>query len=58
MPAVAAASLVGAAACGVLAGADLYPAREFGLIVAAGLVLDLILRPPLIAVLARWAPSG
>ncbi len=31
------------AATGVLAGTDLYPAREFGLAVAAGLMIDLIL---------------
>jgi hypothetical protein len=55
VPAVIVASLIGAAATGVLAGASLYPAREFGLAVAAGLVIDLVLlRPALIAALARW----
>jgi hypothetical protein len=39
----------------MLAGTDLYPAREFGLAVATGLVIDLVLlRAPLIAALARW----
>ena len=52
------ASLIGAAATGVLTGASLYPAREFGLAVGVGLLLDLVLlRIPLIAVLARRAPS-
>jgi uncharacterized membrane protein YdfJ with MMPL/SSD domain len=55
MPAALVATLVGAAAIGVLAGADLYPAREFGLAVAVGLLLDvLLIRTPLLAALARW----
>jgi uncharacterized membrane protein YdfJ with MMPL/SSD domain len=55
MPAALVATLVGAAATGVLAGADLYPAREFGLAVAVGLLLDvLLIRTPLLAALARW----
>jgi uncharacterized membrane protein YdfJ with MMPL/SSD domain len=50
-----ASTLVVAAASGVFAGADLYPAREFGLGVAVGVVLDLVLiRTPLVAALARW----
>ena len=54
LPGVVVATLIGAAATGVLAGATLYPAREFGLAVAIGLLLDLVLlRLPLIAVLAR-----
>jgi RND superfamily putative drug exporter len=54
VPGAIVATLIGAAATGVLAGATLYPAREFGLAVAVGLLLDLILvRLPLIAVLAR-----
>jgi RND superfamily putative drug exporter len=54
VPGVIVATLIGAAATGVLAGATLYPAREFGLGVAVGLLLDLVLlRLPLIAVLAR-----
>ena len=57
LPAVAAASLVAAAAFGVLAGADLYAAREFGLLVAVGLLVDLVLRPPLLALLARVSPG-
>jgi len=45
-------------AVGVLAITDLYPAREFGLAVAAGLLIDLILlRVPLLAALARWGGS-
>jgi MMPL family len=63
VPAAIVATLVGAAAAGVLAGAGLYSAREFGLAVAAGLVIDLVLlRGPLIAALSRWgggeAPEG
>jgi hypothetical protein len=55
LPAVIVASLIGAAAAGVLAGASLYAAREFGLAVAVGLMIDLVLlRPALIATLARW----
>lgn len=57
LPAVAAASLVGAAACGVLAGAELYAAGEFGLLVAVGLLVDLALRPPLLALLSRVSPG-
>jgi hypothetical protein len=54
VPGAIIATLIGAAATGVLAGATLYPAREFGLAVAVGLLLDLVLlRLPLIAVLAR-----
>ncbi|MFL5892006.1 MAG: MMPL family transporter [Solirubrobacterales bacterium] len=54
VPGMIVATLIGAAATGVLAGATLYPAREFGLAVAVGLVLDLVLlRLPLIAVIAR-----
>ena len=55
VPAAIVATLVAAAATAVLAGAGLYPAREFGLAVAAGLLIDLVLlRVPLIAGLARW----
>jgi len=55
LPAAIVATLITAAATGVLAGADLYAAREFGLAVAAGLLIDLILlRPAQVAVLARW----
>jgi uncharacterized membrane protein YdfJ with MMPL/SSD domain len=55
VPAATAATLVGVAAAAVLAGSDLYSAREFGLAVAAGLLIDLVLlRVPLVAVLARW----
>jgi len=58
VPGAILASLIGAAATGVLAGASLYPAREFGLAVAVGLLLDLILvRVPVIAALARRNPS-
>lgn len=56
MPAAVAATLIAAAAAGVLAGADLYSAREFGLAAAAGLLLDLVLlRLPLLAALVRWS---
>jgi uncharacterized membrane protein YdfJ with MMPL/SSD domain len=60
VPAAVAATLIAAAAAGVLAGSDLYPAREFGLAIAAGLLVDLVLlRVPLVAAVARWglAPS-
>jgi uncharacterized membrane protein YdfJ with MMPL/SSD domain len=56
LPATLAATLIAGAAAGVLAGSDLYSAREFGLAVAAGLVIDLIVvRPPVLAALSRWA---
>jgi hypothetical protein len=55
LPAALVGTLVAGAASGVLAGADLYAAREFGLAVAAGLVLDLVLvRVPLLAAIGRW----
>jgi uncharacterized membrane protein YdfJ with MMPL/SSD domain len=58
LPAAILASLIAAAATGVLAGATLYAAREFGLAVAVGLLLDLLLlRTPLIAALARSGPG-
>jgi uncharacterized membrane protein YdfJ with MMPL/SSD domain len=58
VPGAIVATLIGAAATGVLAGASLYPAREFGLAVAVGLLLDLLLvRLPLIAALARRNPG-
>jgi hypothetical protein len=57
LPATAAASLAVGATTAVLAGADLYAAREFGLMVAFGLVVDLVLRPPLVAVLSRLVPG-
>jgi hypothetical protein len=57
-PGVIVATLIGAAATGVLAGATLYPAREFGLAVAVGLLLDLIMvRLPLTAALAHREPG-
>jgi hypothetical protein len=46
-----------AAATGVLAGAGLYAAREFAATVAAGVLLDALLRFPLRAGLARWGAS-
>lgn len=56
LPGVILATLIAAAATGVLSGASLYAAREFGLAVTVGLLLDLLLlRTPLIAALARWA---
>jgi uncharacterized membrane protein YdfJ with MMPL/SSD domain len=58
LPAAVIASLIGAAATGVLAGADLYTAREFGLAVAVGLLIDVVLlRPAQVATLARWGPG-
>ncbi len=59
VPAAILATLGAVAATGALAGSDLYPAREFGLAVAAGLIIDLVLvRVPLIAVLSRWGGAG
>lgn len=59
VPAAICATLVGAIAAAALVGSDLYPAREFGLAVAAGLLIDLVLlRVPLVAALARWGGSG
>jgi uncharacterized membrane protein YdfJ with MMPL/SSD domain len=59
VPAAILATLLAAAATGALAGSDLYPVREFGLAVAAGLIIDLVLvRVPLIASLSRWGGAG
>jgi RND superfamily putative drug exporter len=59
VPAAVWASLIAAAATAVLVGTSLYPAREFGLAVAAGLLIDLtLLRVPLVAALARWGGEG
>jgi uncharacterized membrane protein YdfJ with MMPL/SSD domain len=59
VPAATTASLVAIAMAGVLVGSELAPAREFGLAVAAGLLLDLVLlRVPAIAALARWGFSS
>jgi uncharacterized membrane protein YdfJ with MMPL/SSD domain len=56
VPAALASTLIVATMTVVLTGSDLYPAREFGLAVAVGLILDLaLLRVPLVAALARWA---
>lgn len=55
LPAAAAASLAAGGTTAVLAGADLYPAREFGLVVAFGLLVDLALRPVVVALLSRLA---
>jgi putative drug exporter of the RND superfamily len=55
VPAAILATLAAAGATGALAGSDLYPVRELGLAVAAGLILDLVaVRVPLIAALSRW----
>jgi hypothetical protein len=55
LPAAIVASLIAAAAVGVLGGASLYAAREFGLAIAVGLLIDLVLlRTPLVGALARW----
>lgn len=55
VPATVLASVVTAIATAALAGSDLFPAREFGLAVAAGVLIDLILlRVPLLAALIRW----
>jgi RND superfamily putative drug exporter len=59
VPAAVAAGVIGAAMAGVLVGVDLAPAREFGLAIAAGLLLDLVLlRLPIVAALARWGVSS
>jgi hypothetical protein len=56
LPTTLAATLITGAATGVLAGTDLYAAREFGLAIAAGLVVDLVLiRPSVLVALSRWA---
>ena len=56
MPGVLGSTLVVAGVFGALAGADLGAARELGVAVAAGVVLDLVLvRIPFLAVLARWS---
>jgi RND superfamily putative drug exporter len=58
VPGAIVATVIAAAATGVLAGAVLSAAREFGLAVSVGLLIDLlVLRPPLIAALARWGPG-
>ncbi len=58
VPAAILATVVTAVATAALVGSDLYPAREFGLAVAAGVLIDLILlRVPLLAALARWGGS-
>ncbi len=55
VPAATVATAVTAVTAAALAGSDLYPAREFGLAVAAGVLIDLVLlRVPLLAGLARW----
>jgi uncharacterized membrane protein YdfJ with MMPL/SSD domain len=54
LPAVVAGTVVAGAAAAVLAGTDLLSAREFGLAVAVGLLLDLLLvRSPFVALAAR-----
>jgi hypothetical protein len=59
LPGALTATVVVGALAGVLAGADLYPARELGLAVAAGLLLDLVLlRPVVLAAAARWGAAG
>jgi hypothetical protein len=59
LPGAAAASLAGAAASAALVAADLAVARELGLAVGAGLLVDLVLvRVPLLAALARTGPPG
>jgi len=56
LPAATAATLVGGAATVVLLGADLVAAKELGLAISAGLVLDLVLARALLApALARLA---
>ena len=50
-----AATLVGVLAAGAMLATDLYPARELGLALAAGLVADLVLvRVALLAFAGRW----
>jgi RND superfamily putative drug exporter len=58
VPAAIVASAVTAVATAWLAGSGVYPAREFGLAVAAGVLIDLVLlRVPLLAALAHWGGS-
>jgi RND superfamily putative drug exporter len=58
VPAAIVASVVTGVAAAGLAGSGMYPAREFGLAVAAGVLIDLaLLRVPLLAALARWGGS-
>lgn len=47
-------TLICGAAFGVLTGDGLHAAQELGVMVAAGLLLDLLLRAPVLAALARW----
>lgn len=59
LPGAIAATLIGAAAIGALAGSGIYAARELGLAVAAGLVADLLLvRAPALVALAHWGEGG
>ncbi len=52
-------TVVCGAAFAVLAGAELHAAQELGVVVAAGLIVDLLLRAPVLAALARWgSPVG
>jgi hypothetical protein len=53
LPGIVLASLLVIAGGAILGTADLYPARELGLAVAAGMLVDLILRGPELALLAR-----
>ena len=53
LPGVLAATLVGVLVASALIGADLDAAKQFGLACAVGLLADLLLRVPLLAVLAR-----
>lgn len=56
MPAAALGTLLAGAAFGVLTGADLAAAEELGVLVAAGLLVDLVVvRGTCLAALARWS---
>jgi hypothetical protein len=58
VPAALVGSVVSGAAFGVLAASELRAAQELGVLVAAGLVADLALRPAALAALARFgAPT-
>ena len=48
---------VAGSAFAVLAGSGLHAAQELGVMVAVGLVADLIVRAPALAALARWGTA-
>lgn len=60
MPAAAVGTMIAASAAGAVMGIELDPARQFGLLVLAGLLVDLLLvRSVALAAMARWGgPRG